>query len=217
VVLPSQPSQVNEAAPNLYSPAWDYFWSAAVALGVPVCFHSGSTPITLLNLYPGADPAVIAAFNAVRPQIASSGVVPKFLFSGIPERFPKLKAVFANSGVGWGSYALEVSDHEWDRKFRQVSPVERKPPPYDMELPADMFHRQCYITASFESVGMKVRDFIGVDNILWQSEFPMAVSTYPNSKETIERNFAGVPAEEREKILWRTAAKLYNIRVEAFA
>jgi predicted TIM-barrel fold metal-dependent hydrolase len=212
-ILPIDTSQVNSAAPSIYSPQWDPFWARATALGVPVCFHSGSAPLILLDLYPGVDPAVKSAFNAVRASVTSSGVIPKFLFSAIPERFPDLRFVFANSGVGWCSYSLEVSNHEWDRKFRQISPVERKPPPYDMELPGDLFHRQCYITASFESVGMKVRQFVGIDNILWHSEFPRAVSTYPTSRQTLAENLTGVPEAEQEQILSGNAAKLYHLSV----
>jgi len=213
VIVPIEVSQVSKGATNTYSPEWDPFWAKAEALGVPVCFHSGSAPKILLDLYPGVDPTVLGAFDNIRRPITSSAVMGKFLFSGIPERFPKLSVIFGNSGVGWCSYALEVSDHEWDRKYRQITPVLRKDPPYEMELPSDMFHRQCYVTGSDESVGMRVREFIGVENILWQSEFPLDLSTYPNSLETIKKNLQGVPAEERLKIMSGTAAKLYKIQL----
>ena len=211
VIVPIDPAHLQEDALSIYSPDWDALWSKAQQLDVPVCFHSGSAPKLLLDLYPGVDQAVQAAFNAVREPVSSSAVLGKLLFSGIPERFPTLKFVLANSGVGWGSYSLEVCDHEWDRKFRQITPVEMKPPPYEMELPSDMFHRQCFLTASFDAMGLRVRDFIGVDNMLWHSEFPSPTSTYPNSKQTIAENFKGVPDDERTKILSSNAAKIYKL------
>jgi uncharacterized protein len=213
VIVPIEASQINPSAPNGYDAVWDVLWEKAQTLGVPVCFPSGSAPKFLLDINPNLDAAVVRAFNEVREWIASSGVVPQFLYSGIPERFPKLNVIFASSGVGWCSYSLEVCNHEWDRKYRQITPVLRKDPPYEMELPSDMFHRQMYVTAGNESVGMKVRDFIGIDNILWQSAFPLDLSTYPNSVETIERNMQEVPPDEREKMLSGNAARLYNIKL----
>ena len=51
---------------------------------------------------------------------------------------------------------------------------------------------------------------IGLDRILWQSEFPRSTSTYPESARMIENNFAEVPVQERELILWRNAAELFG-------
>ena len=62
-----------------------------------------------------------------------------------------------------------------------------------------------------EKVGLRNRRYIGVDRILWESEFPRATSTYPESASMIGNNFQDVPGEEREQILWRNAAKLYKL------
>ena len=53
--------------------------------------------------------------------------------------------------------------------------------------------------------------FIGVDNILWQSEFPMEPSTWPDSAGFIEKNFEGIPDDHRNKILSGNAKRLYKI------
>jgi predicted TIM-barrel fold metal-dependent hydrolase len=56
-----------------------------------------------------------------------------------------------------------------------------------------------------------MRDFIGVDNILWESDFPHITSTYPNSWNAVEHSLAGVPPAERDKILFRNAVRLYQL------
>jgi predicted TIM-barrel fold metal-dependent hydrolase len=60
-------------------------------------------------------------------------------------------------------------------------------------------------------VGIQLRDYIGVDNILWESDFPHITSTYPNSWEAAEHSLAGVSAADRKKILFGNAARLYRL------
>jgi uncharacterized protein len=56
-----------------------------------------------------------------------------------------------------------------------------------------------------------VRNYIGTENILWSSQFPLATSTWPKTKEALASSFAGVDESDRQKILWENAAKLYKI------
>ena len=58
---------------------------------------------------------------------------------------------------------------------------------------------------------MLQREFIGVDNIMWQSEFPMETSTWPESAAFIERNFSDIPEDHREKVLAGNARRLYKL------
>ena len=206
VVVPIAPWRINEASPHLYDTAWDPFWAKAHELGVPVCFHSGSAPSLMLAVYEGFSPAIARAFDVVRRPTSSGMVVGRFLFSGIGERFPELKAIFAAAGIDWVPFLLEVTNHEWARLCRTGKmPLEMDTPP------ADIFHRQCYVTTWFEQAGLRLRSVTGVDNILWGGEFPLETSTWPNSTETITKNFQDVPKGERDKILSGNAARLYKI------
>jgi predicted TIM-barrel fold metal-dependent hydrolase len=56
-----------------------------------------------------------------------------------------------------------------------------------------------------------MRDYIGIDNILWESDFPHITSTYPKSWAAVEHSLAGVAAPDREKVLFRNAARLYRL------
>jgi predicted TIM-barrel fold metal-dependent hydrolase len=73
-----------------------------------------------------------------------------------------------------------------------------------------MFHRQCYFTSWFDKVA-PFAPLVGADHILWSTNLPLATSTYPRTRETIERCFRGVASDEREKILTGNAANLYRI------
>jgi predicted TIM-barrel fold metal-dependent hydrolase len=77
--------------------------------------------------------------------------------------------------------------------------------------PSEVFHRQCYVTTWFEKAGLKQRDFIGVDNILWQVGFPGSSSTYPETQAAVRENLGDLPDVERQKIIRDNAAKLYGL------
>ena len=59
---------------------------------------------------------------------------------------------------------------------------------------------------------MRLRDLIGVDKMMWGSDYPHFDSTWPNSQAAIERNFEGVPDDEREMILGGNMIRLYNLQ-----
>ena len=66
-------------------------------------------------------------------------------------------------------------------------------------------------TLVMDAVGIKSRHDIGVDTILWSNDFPHATCDWPNDWDTIERHFAGVPADEKHKMLAGNAEKLYRL------
>ena len=74
-----------------------------------------------------------------------------------------------------------------------------------------MFHRQCYLTGWYDRTGVRTRHHIGVDNIMWSTNFPLTTSSWPDTKDFVARGLDGVPQDERERILWRNAAELYQL------
>jgi predicted TIM-barrel fold metal-dependent hydrolase len=73
-----------------------------------------------------------------------------------------------------------------------------------------MFHRQCYLTAWYDPAKLNARH-IGVGNILWATNFPMANSSWPDSKAFITQCLTGMTDDERRQIVWRNAARLYKV------
>ena len=201
------PWHINKELPHLYLADWDPFWAKAVELDVPICWHSGAwDEMGMMDLYEKAGPLATRSMDNIRRPQGSNTILGNFIFMGIPERFPELKVIFAASGVNWVSFLLEVSDYEWDRICR------RGILPYPMDMaPSLVFRRNCHVTMWFEKAGLSQRSYLGVNNILWQSEFPIDTSTWPRSKEVIKRNFAGIPQADRDKILGGNVARLYKL------
>jgi uncharacterized protein len=206
VIMPAQPSQVNPATPHLYRPEWDPLWTTLEELDVPVCFHAGSAPSVMFEISPTYDAPGARAFDNVRQSAGSAALINGMVLSGILYRFPKLRPVFPGSAIDYVPFALEALDHQWERQ--RLAENEGF-----AQRPSEIFHRQCYVTTWKEKVGLRNRNYVGPDRILWESEFPRSSSTYPESVRMIENNFAEVPQPERELILWRNAARLYKLSI----
>jgi uncharacterized protein len=204
IIVPAAPSEIHPSAPHLYSQVWDPLWAALQDMNIPVSFHSGCAPSALFDIDPIFDPIIAKALDNVRQPVGSAAFINGMVLSGVLYRYPKLQVVFAGSAIDYVPFALEHMDHQWDRQVMSVHDNYKEPP-------SAVFRRQCFVTTWKEKVGLRNRDYIGVERILWQSEFPLATSTYPESSSMIENNFRDVPKEDREKILFRNAAKLYQI------
>lgn len=202
VVFPAVPMMLREV-PHINEPDYDPIWAACQDLGVPVCFHAGASKGIQMPPYEGFSPGLTAAMEALTRPVSSVLVVANFLFSRILSRFPKLRVVFAETSLGWGAYELELADHQFERQRLHTEGYEL--------TPSQLFRRQCSFTGWFDRAGVQTRHVLGLDNIMWASNFPLATSTWPNSRDFIARSFAGVPDDERRQILWGNAAKLYGL------
>src|SRR5207245_2640209 len=67
-------------------------------------------------------------------------------------------------------------------------------------LPSDYWRRNMFVEFMEDDLGIQMRDTIGVDNMLWGSDFPHAESTWPKSREFLTRIFAGVPEQDLKKV-----------------
>ena len=131
--------------------------------------------------------------------------------SGVLQRFPRLKFVSVESGIGWVPFMLEAADYAY---LGAVS-AGRKRHADDL-LPSDLFRRQVYVTYWFEKVApLRLLEQLPVDNVLFETDFPHTACLYGNILETIDGGLGGVPADVREKFLWKNSAKLYKIEPPA--
>lgn len=189
--------------PCLADPYWNPLWALCQEVAIPITWHAGSGTTLYVphwskysrrqwhTVFTGRIPASVAQ------------MVPFLLFSGILDRYPRLKWALAESAVGWMAYVLESCDHEWERRHLWT---EGLPTP-----PSETFRRQIYTSFWFEQSGIELRDYIGVDNIMWESDYPHITSTYPHSWQHVEETTGGLPDGERRKLLYANALRLYNL------
>ena len=204
VIYPAVPMELRDV-PHINDSMYDPLWAICQDLQVPICFHAGASTAIQIPPYDGYSPTLAAAFRAISQPASSVSVLVNLLISRILLRFPELKVIIAESGLGWGAYLLEYTDYQF-----KGDQLDRNG--YDLK-PSEMFKRQCFLVGWYDQASIQGRRYIGTDNILWSTQFPLATSTWPNSNDTIRKSFQAVPEADRRKILWENAAKLYKIPV----
>jgi uncharacterized protein len=201
--------------PKLGDPHWDRLWAALQDMEMPVNFHIGSgdtAGMDMLHESSGAH-ANFASFP-VTFFTSNSRTVATLIGSGICHRFPRLKFVSVESGVGWLPFALQALDWMWGE-----CGVAKEHPEYDL-LPSEYFKRQIYGCFWFEH-GSSLEHAIeqlGADNILYETDFPHPTSMSPGpvSNALVPRDFISqklgtLPYATLRKLLHDNAASLYHV------
>lgn len=130
----------------------------------------------------------------------------EMIYTGLLDRVPELQVVWAEVDVGWVGYLMEQLD---DRIARQ-NPANRIP----LEMkPSEYFRRNFYYTVVKDAYGIRNRDSVGADRIMWSSDFPHATCDFPDYASAIAHDFKGVPDDELHLMLTGNAAKLYGLRL----
>jgi predicted TIM-barrel fold metal-dependent hydrolase len=190
----------------LNSSTYEPLWRTAAELGLPMHIHlrTGSRHTGALF---GKTTGELVGDRCVILNLASLAnyeALSRIIFGGVLERHPSLKFVSVEGNIGWLGYFLEKSDRTYKR-HRHWTKLELPKPP------SEYFHRQVYATFIEDKVGVMIRKVIGVDNLMWSSDYPHTDTTWPDSKKYIEESLAGVPEDDRYKILAGNAVKLYNL------
>jgi predicted TIM-barrel fold metal-dependent hydrolase len=190
-----------EAAPYS-STVYDPFWAAAQDLGMPISLHSitGMGAESRLAIKQPLDRYVRTA--VLCHEVQRTLVV--LIFSGVLERFPRLRLVSAENEVGWLPFFLQKLDQAQE-EYRYLYPA-----PLTLK-PSEYFRRQVHATFIDDAVGVANRELIGVENMMWSSDYPHTVSTWPHSREVVERDFKGVPDDEKRLIVRENVARLYGL------
>lgn len=199
------PSVAVKGLKNLSDPFWYPLWETCQLLGVGVHLHASAGLAGKLSLpqWKGYTRRQAHCVSTLRNFCTATQIVPYLIFSGTLEKFPRLNWVFAETGLGWVSSVLEACDYEWEKRHLWTEGI--------LNRPSELFRRQIFVDFWFETVGIQLREYIGVDNILWESDFPHITSTYPNSWNAVEHSLAGVSPADREKVLFRNATRLYRL------
>jgi predicted TIM-barrel fold metal-dependent hydrolase len=109
--------------------------------------------------------------------------------------------VLGEAGIGWIPYILWRMDGEWEDQFKDLSLT---------MPPSEYWKRQVWATYQTDPVGVKLLDELGVDKVMWGSDFPHPDGVWPDSREYVARELGHLPAATRRAIVCDNAARLYN-------
>jgi predicted TIM-barrel fold metal-dependent hydrolase len=174
----------------------DRIWSQLVDAGLPVHVH-----VSMVNSLPTSQagtklPGDVRFYDAPQRLL-------QFIWSGVFDRLPDLQLVIAEVDCGWIPFFKEqVDDRFWRLRLGEKTGV-KHPPSYYMQ------HHISYTYIS-DHFGIRNRHDIGVDRIMWSSDFPHVPANWPESWRVIEASFDGVPADEKHLILAGNAQRLYR-------
>jgi predicted TIM-barrel fold metal-dependent hydrolase len=198
VHIPTFPSEVG--LPEYHDERYDPVWAAISETGMSISQHLGLVHSLFEVLR--RDPTPQKAIFTSQPPLRLAETIGFWILPGVLARFPDLKIVLVEPSLGWVPFYLDLLDSMAEG-------------PYDFpaldDKPSSYFHRQMYLTFVDDPRGLAHRHDLGVDRIMWSTDFPHPATSWPNSHGVVETNFAGIPDDERDLIVAGNAARLYGI------
>ena len=182
---------------------WNPMWEAFVETGMPVGLHVGGrrpgTPV--VNIYESA-PRFMTGL--VMSKLTMAEALSELIHGLVMQRHPELRFIAVEAQIGWISFFNYYADHVWEKhRYWTESKLE--------EPPSHYFRRQVFATFMEDPVGIRERHHIGIDNIMWASDYPHSETTWPSSKSLTDEWFEPFGAEDKAKILWKNCAQLFGL------
>jgi predicted TIM-barrel fold metal-dependent hydrolase len=199
----------NQGLPDLGQPHWDPLWEACADLGLPINFHIGASATSHSWFgdapWPSFDNDAKLALGSAVLYLSNARVLGNIIYSGILERYPTLKVVSVESGVGWIPFFLEALDY-------QITETAPRTMDHLSMKPSEYFRRQMYACFWFENEELVPSlEAVGYDQCMFETDFPHPTCLYPDSLTRVADALEGVDFEVRKKVLSGNAAHVYNL------
>ena len=199
---------------HYFTDTYDPVWEVCEDLGIVLTQHGG----TGVPNYKG-NPATPFLLLMEVPFYAQKSMW-HFILGGVFERFPNLNYVMTEQGVSWVEPTLHRMDSIWDQMAStgRVGELGMTTDQMLPKKPSDYFQQNCWIGASFPapSDAKSIQD-IGVDNVMWGSDYPHTEGTYPHTREALRNTFAGWEESDLRAVLAGNAAHVYRMDLDHLA
>jgi predicted TIM-barrel fold metal-dependent hydrolase len=187
----------------MWHPTWEPLWKAVNDVNLPLHFHTfPALPPSVLENQKGltrraAFFTVVSAF-----QMNLVNILAAIIGAAVLERYPNVRIAFGESGIGWVPYALDRMDFEWEDRFTDLG-LKMKP--------SDYWRRQCKATFQFDRIGTKLIDDMGVETLMWGSDYPHGDGVWPDSTKYIAEQFGHLPSDVMHKMTCENAGRFYGL------
>ena len=187
------------------SPEYEPLWAAAQDQQMPLSLHVGTN-----RAGPGQE---FTNFESIRPTFMCTVdhwvriSIGDMIFRGVFERYPKLQVGSIEMELSWVPHFLDRIDYA----YAQRAPRENWHRFKEDMFPSDYFHRNVFVSFQEDALGIRLRDIIGVNNLLWGSDYPHPESTFPRSQQILDEILVDCTEEEKAKIAGGNAAKIYHL------
>lgn len=199
IAFSENPSKLGCA--TMYSGEWDVLWQTCEEAEVTVSMHIGSSS----SMPTTSDDAPLATSMSLYAQNAEGSFV-DWVFSGTLQRFPDIKIAYAESQVGWMPFQME----RMDSVFREGRGGVGGSGP----LPSEIAKGRIYGCIFDDLVGLRQRNEVGIDQILFETDYPHSDGTFPHSRKIAHSMFAavGMDTEECYKVIRGNAIEAYGLQ-----
>lgn len=149
------------------------------------------------------------AVMATQGYMSNVRIVVNLCMSNLFDRFPKLKIVSAESGIGWIPFVLEAMEFQLDEMVSEPDEVS-----YQQRRPTEYFRDHMYVMFWFEqNAPEKLIEDIGIGNVLVETDIPHPTCLYPNPRQHFARVLGHLEPATRRRVLQDNAAELYRVRL----
>jgi predicted TIM-barrel fold metal-dependent hydrolase len=198
VTLPEQPHNIG--LPSIFSGYWDPILRACEDTGTVVCLHVGSS-----GMPPMPSDAPALELSASYFSGLSLVTCCEWLWSGVPVRFPALKVVLAEGGIGWVPMLLDRLDFRVDH-----SPTSGSTWPSSELRPSEVLRRNFWFCFLDDPSTMPILERIGIDHVLFETDYPHADSLWPRVQSHAHGLFQDIPPSTVRKVTHENAAALFR-------
>ncbi len=190
-----------------YSSAeYEPFWAAAEDLALPVGMHIATNRPgpDQLHGFQNVDTLSPSFLTNTDHWVRMS--LGDMIFSGVFERHPRLMVGTVEQELSWIPHFLDRLDYTYTQRARRdywhrfAGDVR----------PSDFFRQNVFCSFQEDALGVRDRDIIGVKTMMWGSDYPHQESTWPKSREILDRILTEVPEDEKALIAGENAARLYH-------
>ncbi|HEX4219747.1 MAG TPA: amidohydrolase family protein [Acidimicrobiales bacterium] len=183
--------------PSIYKEHWDPFLRACEETETVINLHVGSSSETML---PSSD-SDLAVLGVLFP-VNGFAAAADWLFAKVPLRFPGVKIVLSEGGIGWVPILLDRLSYMGRDDDRRAA--------FGGMTPIEVFRRNFWFTTFSDERTLALRAEIGVDRIMFETDFPHTDSSWPDTQEIVAAQLTGVPKSEADRMTFANAAELYR-------
>ncbi len=187
----------------MWHPMWEPLWQAINEVQLPLHFHT----------FPAVNPDDRAKHSGLTLraltystlclfQMTLGKILTSMMGAAVFERYPNIRVVFGESGIGWIPYVLDRMDFEWEDQYQDLK-LKMKPSEY--------WRRQCKATFQYDRIGNKLIEDMGVETLMWGSDYPHPDGVWPESSKYIDEQFGHLPPDVKHKMVCENAGKFYGL------